>query len=91
MDSLSQQFTKEWWLGVVVVGTLVGVLSAYVKSGLDYAWVGTTRWASRWSQAHRRRICELIVEMAGNPHRQVLAALQAQRFRQEAAEAMFGT
>ena len=72
------------------VGSVVGVLSAYLKSGLDFAWGRATRRASRWSEAHRKRTWQLMDEMSGNPQRQILAALQAQRMRQESFESLFG-
>ena len=77
-----------WWLGVVVVGILINVVSPYLNRWLERTLLKTSstfrRRAIQLSEQRSKKIAELKVD----PHKQILYAFKEQRLR---IRALYGT
>jgi hypothetical protein len=73
----------EWWLGVVLVGLVLNIVSAYLKPIVDRALSKISRsWRDR-SVAQRGKRAKVIAQLRANPHLQLLmlSAELRHRFR----------
>ena len=82
MDEFAKTITSlSWWLGVVLVGILLNVISAYLKSPLDKFFSSISkRWRTR-SEIARLQRERLIAELRENPTRQALLLEEENRYR----------
>jgi hypothetical protein len=68
-----------WWLSVVVVGVLINLASAYIKSRLDATLSKTSaKWRAR-SEAQKVRKQRQLEKLRGNPTEQILMSHMALR------------
>src|SRR5712692_2460018 len=82
MEELARNLgSPSWWVGVVVVGILLNVISAYLKPPIDKALSTVSRsWRIR-SVALRARRAKLIEELRANRHLQLLFLAAEARHR----------
>ncbi|EGR0027702.1 MULTISPECIES: hypothetical protein [Vibrio harveyi group] len=66
----------DWWIGVVVVGLVINILSAYLKPALDSFLSNLSyKWVSRNKRSADQRK-KWIKELQDNEHEQVLCYLE---------------
>jgi hypothetical protein len=80
-DFMKNATTLSWWLGVVLVGVVLNLFSAYIKSPLDdFLARMSTWWASRSAAAARSR-AKQILELNADPMKQLLLLADEARAR----------
>lgn len=82
-----EEFTKSissisWWLGVVFVGILLNVISAYIKSPLDLFFSGISGWWRSRSEIQIAKRTEAIEKLRANFEEQLMLAHTENRHRQ---------
>ena len=72
MDAISKNLVSiEWWLGVVAVGILLNLVSAYLKPWLDRTLSAfSTRWDERTSRRREERT-KLVQYLRDHPDEQL--------------------
>jgi hypothetical protein len=82
MQTLSQNLISiEWWLGVVIVGILLNILSAYLKPLIDRAFA---KVSSSWDVRTKRKLQErvtLVQHLRNNPQEQLHLVAEEMRCR----------
>lgn len=73
-----QQFLADvqspsWWAGVVIVGIVINVVSAYLKAPIDAALARHSSWWRNRSESSIRRRAELLELLRASPGKQLLA------------------
>lgn len=82
MSDFMQSLTSaSWWIGVVVVGIAINLVSAYTKPRLDRMMSRTSKWWASLSQTRRDARESRVVALVGNPSEQILATLAEMRMR----------
>lgn len=82
MDELLKTITSiSWWVGVVIVGFLLNLLSAYAKSPLDAFLGGISRSWQRRSERSRAKRKAQIEALRSSEHLQILYLAREQRRR----------
>ncbi|MCJ7635824.1 hypothetical protein MUP77_25965 [Candidatus Bathyarchaeota archaeon] len=76
VESLS---SPAWWIGVVVVGILINIASAYLKPRIDTTLAGISVWSSQRTQKRKEHREKLIELLAKNPQKQLIFAHRAMR------------
>jgi hypothetical protein len=80
-DFVKAASTSSWWIGVVVVGIVLNLISAYAKSPLDWLLNAmSSSWRARTDkarQAHEERVAKL----AGNTSLQLFTLAEESRWR----------
>ncbi|MGC1377284.1 MAG: hypothetical protein WA821_13725 [Anaerolineales bacterium] len=80
-EFLSNLSSVSWWLGVVVVGIGINIISPYFKIGLEKILIKTSNnfrnKALERSEKRKRRIDEL----KANQHKQIMFGFKEQRLR----------
>jgi hypothetical protein len=71
----------EWWAGVVIVGILINLVSAYIKPLLDKLPAWSSFWIRRHGEKQVARYETLLNRLRESPHYQVLAAIDEMYFR----------
>jgi hypothetical protein len=68
-----------WWIGIVIVGILINLVSAYLKPKFDLVLGSMSqKWAER-SEKKRQQKKELLTSLINYEHRQTLTAIRALR------------
>ena len=82
MDEFSKSISSlSWWLGVVVVGILLNIISAYLKSPLDRLFSGVSGWWRTRSDVERSKRAAAIAKLSGNFEEQIVLAHTETRHR----------
>ena len=77
-DNLS---SPTWWVGVVIVGILINLVSAYLKPRLDIFFSSGSSWWARRSQEKQLQRKARIERMKADPHEQLITAFTELRIR----------
>jgi len=82
MDELQRNIASGvWWLSVVLVGIVLNVASAYLKSPLDWLFSRlSVAWSERSIKARNARAAK-VLELSGSEHGQHLVLADEMRFR----------
>jgi hypothetical protein len=70
-----------WWIGVVIVGILINLVSAYIKSKLDSRLSKASTWWQKRSLAHEEKRRKELQKLRDKHHEQVMLALAGLRDR----------
>ena len=70
-----------WWISVVVVGIVINLASAYLKTKLDTNLSNASSWWRKRSEAHKARRAKDLKRLTDNPHDQMLLAFGEMRDR----------
>jgi hypothetical protein len=82
MDSITQNLgSVNWWVGVVIVGILINLISAYLKKPADKFLSGFSNWWSTRTEKQRREREIRIQKMRVSPSEQILASLEMLHLR----------
>jgi hypothetical protein len=88
MDEFLQDLSSvRWWLSVVLVGIIVGVLSTYARAGVDHSTRLTIGAISSLSRRVREYRTARLSALALSEHSRVFATLSEQRQRIRALDA----
>jgi len=69
-----------WWIGVVFVGIILNILSAYLKPCIDkYLGQLSNKWKKR-IELQQQRIIETQEELKDRPHEQLIFLIVSNRF-----------
>lgn len=74
LNSLSSLY---WWASVVLVGILINLFSAYLKSKLDARLSRMSSWWRKRSDIQKAKETASICELRNEPHKQVLFCFNA--------------
>jgi hypothetical protein len=80
-DFVTNLKSTSWWIGVVVVGILINIVSAYFKGRLDSTF---SRFSSGWKQRSAARTetrNQKVAYLIANPSEQVFLGMQELRVR----------
>ena len=75
-----------WWISVVVVGLLINLVSAYLKTPLDGFMVRTWGWWRDRSAKRRERFERHASALSNDPHRQLIYLGMEMRGRMQSAQ-----
>lgn len=82
MDEFTKSFSSiNWWLGVVLVGILLNVLSAYLKPVIDALFSNASSWWRNRSEKARSARAFLVAELRNDKHKQILMLADENRKR----------
>jgi hypothetical protein len=70
-----------WWIGVVVTGIAINLLSAYLKPRLDTFLGRFSSWARDRNEVRRQKREQVISLLKENPHWQLVLASRALKHR----------
>jgi hypothetical protein len=80
-EFLSNLSSLSWWLGVVVVGIGINILSPYLNKGLEKILIRTsTNFRNKAMERSEKRKSR-IDELKANQHKQIMFAFKEQRLR----------
>ena len=89
-EFLNNLSSLSWWLGVVVVGVVINILSPYISKGLEKVLIKTSaRYRKRIAERSEKRR-KRITELKANQHKQIMLAFGEQRLRIRSLENFFG-
>jgi hypothetical protein len=80
-EFLNNLTSAGWWIGVVIVGILINLVSAYIKSKLDSRLADASTWWQKRSLAQKEKRQKEIERLNDNPHEEVMLALAGLRDR----------
>ncbi len=80
-DFLKNLSSASWWIGVVVVGLIINIVSVYIKANLDSRLAKASTWWQKRSLARNENRKKEIEKLRKNPHGQIMLALAALRDR----------
>jgi hypothetical protein len=80
-DFLNNLSSINWWIGVVVVGILINLISGYIKSKLDSRLSNASTWWQKRSSVQKEKREKALEMLRNNPHEQVMLALAGLRDR----------
>lgn len=73
MDEFAKSLTSiNWWLGVVLVGILLNVLSSYLKPVVDNLFSKVSFWWRNRSEDARDARARIVAELRSDRHKQIL-------------------
>jgi hypothetical protein len=78
-DFFSSLSSPSWWVGVVIVGILINLISAYLKPRLDRWLSGSSKWWATRTEEQRRSRQARIQKLRESQHEQTMAGLAALR------------
>lgn len=82
MDEFAKSLTSlSWWLGVVLVGILLNVLSAYLKPAVDNLFSKVSSWWRNRSEEARGARTQFVAELRSDRHKQILMLAEENRKR----------
>src|SRR3990172_8416842 len=82
MDEFVQNLSSlGWWLGVVIVGLLLNLISAYLKPWLDARLLRVSAWWQRRSEPIKLETEKKIAQLRNDRHRQHLLLAEEARHR----------
>ena len=82
MDEFAKSLTSlSWWLGVVLVGILLNVLSAYLNPAVDNLFSKVSSWWKNRSEEARAARTRLVAELRSDRHKQILILAEENRRR----------
>jgi hypothetical protein len=70
-----------WWIGVVIVGIIINLLSAYLKSPTDKILSGFSKWWATRTEKERKARTLRIQKLIDNPDEQIFALIEALHVR----------
>lgn len=73
-DFFSNLVSLYWWISVVIVGILINLASAYLKSKLDHRLSKTSIWWRSRSERQKAERQKKIEDLRNKPHEQILWA-----------------
>lgn len=80
MDELRKNLTSgSWWIGVVIVGVIINLISAYLKSPTDTLFNRFSVWRSSRTEKLRTERKNRISLLKSNPHEQLMAQFREMR------------
>lgn len=83
---LTNLLSLYWWISVVVVGIVLNVTSAYIKTRLDRRLSGVSGWWRKRSEKERMKRETTLKRLKNNPHEQTLFAFGEMRNRLRAIQ-----
>ena len=83
--------SPSWWVGVVIVGILINLVSAYLKPRLDRRLSGWSRWWATRTEEQRRSRQARIQKLRESQHEQTMAAIAGLRSKLESVSSMVMT
>jgi len=82
MDQFAKSLTSvSWWLGVVVVGVALNLISAYLKPKVDSTLSAASGWWKSRSEKQRAKRAEMIAFLRDNPDEQAFFIAEELRHR----------
>jgi hypothetical protein len=80
-DVLNNLSSASWWIGVVVVGIIINIVSVYIKAKLDSRLTKASSWWQRRSVVRTEKRKKEIEKLRESHHEQVMLAIAALRDR----------
>jgi hypothetical protein len=85
MNHFTDNFTSlSWWLGIILVGIVLNIISAYLKWPLDRLLSKLFRYWQQRSQKSQTKRAELIQKLTEDTHCQTLFLFRELRHRSQA-------
>lgn len=82
MNELIQMLkSPTWWFSVVVVGIIINLVSAYVKSPIDENLSKISTWWRKRTDKQKKELNAVIENLSKNEHEQVMTAVDDLRER----------
>jgi hypothetical protein len=80
-EFLSNLYSLSWWLGVVVVGILINIISPYLNKGMDKILMKTSATFKNKTMERLEKRKQKIDELKADPHKQIMFSFREQRLR----------
>src|SRR5258708_31110019 len=82
MDAFMKDVSSvNWWIGVVIVGILINLLSAYLKNPADKVLSGISKWWATRTEKQRKERNLRIQKLIDSPDEQIFALIEALHVR----------
>ena len=81
---LSDISSTSWWVGVIIVGVMVNLISSFLSRKMDSLHTIVSRWRVNRSESLKKEHQMKVNELAGNSSRQILVAIEESNLRMKA-------
>lgn len=80
-EFLNNLSSPSWWIGVIIIGIILNLVAAYLKTHLDTRLSRFSKWWRDRSEIRKKERESKIKKLRNNPQEQILFAVSALRFR----------
>ena len=89
-EFLGNLSSLSWWLGVVVVGILINIISPYLNKGFEGILFKTSENFRKRVKERSEKRNRTIAELKSDQHKQIMFAFKEQRLRIRSLNGAFG-